>query len=159
MDGLDQTTISLIKSDSIDGVEEFLEIILNHLWVRSLGKNLQKILVRAEVESWENSSFLFQIALKSLLTEIEVLLKSTKRVKKNIVLTALDDVLLFACSFHNLFPLVVDISEKLRFNWHLFGNVSTSEDGNHLLPIGLDSDPFLNSFTDFGKHSDFLLDF
>jgi hypothetical protein len=92
------------------------------------------------------------------LTEIKVLLQSTKRVKKNIVLAALDDILLFTCSFHDLFPLIVDISEKLRFNWHLLGNISTGEDGNHLLPIGLDSDPSLNSFTDLGKHSDLLLD-
>ena len=62
----------------MDGVEQLFEIILHHLWVRSEREDLEKIGIRAEVETREDTSLLFQIVLKSFLAEIELFLKTTK---------------------------------------------------------------------------------
>jgi hypothetical protein len=104
MDRFDESSVGGIESDAVDSIEQLLEVILDHLWVRSKGENLQEILVGAEVESWEYTSLLLQVALKSLLAEVEVLLETSERVEEDIVLAALDDVLLLAGSFHDLLP-------------------------------------------------------
>ena len=36
-----ESSIGVIESDSVNGSEQFLEIILDHVWIRSNGKNLK----------------------------------------------------------------------------------------------------------------------
>ena len=97
----------------MDGIEQLFEIVLDHLRVRTKRKDLQQIRVRTEVEPGENATLLFQIILKPFLAEIQLFLHTAKRVQQNVILTALDHVFLFGCALHNLFPLVVHISECL----------------------------------------------
>jgi predicted ATPase len=37
----DKSSVGVVESYSINGGEKFLEIILNHVWIRTNGKNLQ----------------------------------------------------------------------------------------------------------------------
>jgi hypothetical protein len=36
-----QSSVCVIESDSVNGSEQFLEIVLDHVWIRSYGKNLE----------------------------------------------------------------------------------------------------------------------
>jgi hypothetical protein len=52
------------------------------LRVRTEGKNLEQIGVRAEVETREDASLLFQIVLESLLAEVKLFLEPIERAQQ-----------------------------------------------------------------------------
>jgi hypothetical protein len=37
----DKSSVSVIESDSVDGSEQFFEIVLDHVWIRTDGKDLE----------------------------------------------------------------------------------------------------------------------
>ena len=59
MDRFDQSSISLVEGDFVYSVKQLFEVVLHHLRVRSERENLEKIRIRAEVETREDTSLLF----------------------------------------------------------------------------------------------------
>jgi len=69
----------LIKSNSVDSVEKFFEVILYSVRVRALRKNLKQVSIRTEVETGEDTSLLFKIRVELLLALLEVHLHLAER--------------------------------------------------------------------------------
>jgi len=126
-DIVDLSSVDLVESDSVDSIKELLEVVLNGIWIRTDRKNLQKIGVGAEVESWEDVSLVLKIVLKLLLTDLKTFLEASKGVKKDVVGAALNDILLLVGSLHDLKPLLVNTLELLGHDWHVLGNISGCE--------------------------------
>jgi hypothetical protein len=79
MDLYDEFTVLLIKSNSVDSVEKFFEVILDSVRVRALRKNLKQVSIRTEVETGEDTSLLFKIRVELLLALLEVHLHLAER--------------------------------------------------------------------------------
>jgi len=148
LDRVDESSVVLIKDDSGDGVEQLLEVVLNHLWVRSDGKNLQKSFVGAEIESWEDVSLGFQVVLQFLLASFKTFLKGSEGVLQDVIGAAVNDVLLLVSSLHDFNPLLVNVHELFGLSWQLLGNITTGEDRHQVGPEGLYLEPSLNSVRD-----------
>jgi len=79
MDLYNEFTVLLIKSNSVDSVEKFFEVILDSVRVRALRKNLKQVSIRTEVETGEDTSLLFKIRVELLLALLEVHLHLAER--------------------------------------------------------------------------------
>jgi len=79
MDLYNEFTVLLIKSNSVDSVEKFFEVILYSVRVRALRKNLKQVSIRTEVETGEDTSLLFKIRVELLLALLEVHLHLAER--------------------------------------------------------------------------------
>jgi hypothetical protein len=115
----DEATVLVIESNHVDSIEKFLEIILHGVGVGTLRQNLKQVIGRAEIEAGENGTLGFKIVLKLLLAEFEAFLKGSEGALQDIVLAALDNILLFVSTLHNFEPLLVNGRELLGFSGHL----------------------------------------
>jgi hypothetical protein len=132
-----ESSVSIIKSYSVNGSKQFLEIILDHVWIRTDGKNLKQVIIGAEIESWEDHLFGFKIVFKLLLANLKTFLESSKRVSKQVIGTDFNDILAFSSSFHDFQPLTVDFLEHFGFSWHLLGDITRCKHRHQVGPKGL----------------------
>jgi hypothetical protein len=68
---------------------------------------------------------------------------------KEVITALLDDVSVVVGSLHDLEPESVNLLELLGLNWHLLGNITSSEDCDQVTPKSLDLKPFLNGISSF----------
>mmetsp|Transcript_116895 Transcript_116895/g.162396 ORF Transcript_116895/g.162396 Transcript_116895/m.162396 type:complete len:238 (-) Transcript_116895:1567-2280(-) len=104
MDRDNLSSVDFIEADSVDSIEKLLEVILYSVGIGTNGQESKQIGVRAEIETWEKTSLLFEVTFKLLLAELETLLEITKGTLQDIVVTALNNVLLLVSTLHNLQP-------------------------------------------------------
>jgi hypothetical protein len=138
-----KSSIDSIKGDAGDGIEHFLEIILDLVGISSDGKDLEQVGVGAEVETGEDASLLLEVSLELPLAVLEIFLHLGKSCGKQIILAARDDEFLLGDSLHDLLPLRVGVLEDLGLLGHLLGDFTTGEYEDETHPGGLDLEPLL----------------
>jgi len=143
----------------VNRIKHFFEVILNLARVSSNGQNLEEIRVGAEVETREDTSLLFEISLKLPLAVLQIFLHLGQSAQEQVVLAAWDDQFLLGDALHDLLPLSVSLLENLRLLWHLFGDLTTSEDEHKTHPLLHDLEPLLESFGNCSESVKLALDF
>jgi len=78
-------------------------------------------------------------------------LQGSKRVLKDIISAAANDVLLLSSSLHDLKPLLVNTLEFLAHGWHLLGDITRCEHRYKVGPEVLNLKPFFNDIVDITK--------
>lgn len=114
----DHVLLSFVKFDFVDGIEHLFEIVLNLRGIRTIRKNLQKVLWGHEVEAWEDRTLTFEVSVQLLLTEVKFNAHLWELALENVILAALHDVLLFSGTLHNFEPAGIDTLEDLGLSGH-----------------------------------------
>jgi len=100
---------------------------LDSFSISSLRKNFEKLIVREEIETWESSSFGFEVVFKTLLNFIEGFVVSLESFKEYLTGARLSNQWVFLSSNHDIFPEFIDKLEHLSLSWELLLNILSIE--------------------------------
>ncbi len=101
---------------------------LHSFSISCLRKNFEMLIVREEIETWESSSFGFEIVFKTLLDFIQGFVVSLESFKEYLTGACLGDQWVFLGSDHDVFPEFIDELEHLGLSWELLLNILSIED-------------------------------
>ena len=127
---------------------------LHSLSISSLGKNLQKLIIRQEEETWEGTSLCLEIVFKALLNLIKISIVLLESSEKCITIAHLSNKRHLLGSQHVVFPELINALELFCFVGQLLLDILSIENVLQVHPGLLEHQPLVN---DVGYVSELLL--
>lgn len=129
----------------LHSVEAIGQVLVDLAWVVSVGEDVEKGLVRHEVEAWEHLFLLLEVVVKSLLASSDFALEFLEHILTAFEASTFGYLWLVSCVTHESLPVLVNLLESLGLIWKLSSNIfGLHENWVELLPVSLDLDPDLD---------------
>jgi hypothetical protein len=93
-------------------LKDFLDVLDNWVWILGLTNNLKQILIRQEVESWEELSLGLKEVVQVLFDVLELLVQVIENLKEVFDNQRSETVLLLVDSLHLKLEDIVDSGEN-----------------------------------------------
>jgi hypothetical protein len=121
---------------------------LHSLGVSCLRKNLKKLIVRQEEETWEGTSLSFKIVFKALLDFVKLFVVVLEFTKKSVTTASIEHESVLFSSEHCVFPELINLLELSSLIWQLLLDILGIENILEIHPGLLEDKPLINAIRD-----------
>jgi hypothetical protein len=124
---------------------------LHSLGVSCLRKNLEKLIIGQEEETWEGTSLCLKIVLQALLDFIKLFIVVLEFTKKGITTACIKHESVFFGSEHCILPELVHLLELFGLIWKLLLDIFSIENILEIHPGLLEDEPLINAVRDVAE--------
>ena len=125
--------------------KHFLQVRAHLPNILGLRKNLEEIVIRQEVETAEESAFLFKVIFETLLYELKILVAILEVLFASFDRALDENLRVLDDRLHDSSPLDINTLESLTFSLELLLDIRGVKHGLKVNPMGLSLHPGLES--------------